>query len=229
MAILIDKLNLPDFGFDFLNVTDQVSDSDLILTKYSYSKLKIVHKNKIKADLVDLSETRIFVTFGLVLLIWEIIPAFVIIILFRVKIINNDVEPEPSLSSSSSIIRKRTLFGKNFKRLFQFRNANKQSSLLSNENINSLKNDSAKPFYSTFNDATNRSATTSGTTTLAASNKKSIFLDTNNKNDLNYDDEPCENEYDEQINNNTTYSDDMEDDQVDDLDEYDEIDTDECD
>ncbi len=39
----------------------------------------------LKADLVNLTETKKYITFTVVLLIWELIPTFVIIILFRLK------------------------------------------------------------------------------------------------------------------------------------------------
>nr|QVK45726.1 G protein-coupled receptor [Proales similis] len=63
LAITIEDSRVPDFGFDWINVSDQ-------------------------ADLVNLTETNKFITFVLVLLIWELIPAFVIITLFRVKAVN---------------------------------------------------------------------------------------------------------------------------------------------
>ena len=53
-------MKLPDFGFDWVNVSDQ-------------------------ADLVDLTEVKKFVTFSIVLLIWEIIPTSVVVIIFRIK------------------------------------------------------------------------------------------------------------------------------------------------
>ncbi len=45
-----------------------------------------------KADLVNLTETKKYITFVLVLLIWELIPTSVIIILFRVKQSNSLVD-----------------------------------------------------------------------------------------------------------------------------------------
>lgn len=53
-------MKLPDFGFDWINVSDQ-------------------------ADLVDLTQVRKYVTFSIVLLIWEIIPTCVVVIIFRIK------------------------------------------------------------------------------------------------------------------------------------------------
>lgn len=45
-----------------------------------------------KADLVNLTETKKYITFVLVLLIWELIPTSVIIFLFRVKQSNSLVD-----------------------------------------------------------------------------------------------------------------------------------------
>jgi hypothetical protein len=56
--------------------------------------------------LVNLSETKKFITFSLVLIIWEVIPAFVIVLLFRVKrkikVNSNEVINQiPSLAKGS--------------------------------------------------------------------------------------------------------------------------------
>ena len=34
LAITVDRLKLPDFGFDFLNVSDQVSKNRLLKTQF---------------------------------------------------------------------------------------------------------------------------------------------------------------------------------------------------
>ncbi|CAF0707529.1 unnamed protein product [Brachionus calyciflorus] len=60
IAITLDKLKLPDFNFDWINVSDQ-------------------------ADLVNLTEAKKYISFVVVLLIWELIPTFVIVVLFRLK------------------------------------------------------------------------------------------------------------------------------------------------
>ena len=60
IAISINRMKLPDFGFDWINVSDQ-------------------------ADLVDLTEVKKFITFSIVLLIWEIVPTSVVVIIFRIK------------------------------------------------------------------------------------------------------------------------------------------------
>jgi hypothetical protein len=59
-AISVDKMKLPDFGYDWINVSDQ-------------------------ADLVDLTEVKKYITFSVVLLIWEIIPTSAVVIIFRIK------------------------------------------------------------------------------------------------------------------------------------------------
>jgi hypothetical protein len=53
-------MHLPDFGFDWINVSDQ-------------------------ADLTTLTDAKKYATFIVVLLIWEIIPTFVVLILFRIR------------------------------------------------------------------------------------------------------------------------------------------------
>lgn len=58
LALNAVRLNLPDFNFGWINVSDQ-------------------------ADLVSLTETNKFVSFFCVLAIWELIPTFVIICIFR--------------------------------------------------------------------------------------------------------------------------------------------------
>ncbi len=58
LAITINYL--PDFGFDWINVSDQ-------------------------ADLVSLTDSGKFMTFALVIFVWEIIPLLVVIFLFRLK------------------------------------------------------------------------------------------------------------------------------------------------
>ena len=67
-----------------------------------------IYINVIKADLVNLTETKKYITFVLVLLIWELIPTSVIIILFRVKQINSLVDystfrPSLNISAGKSV------------------------------------------------------------------------------------------------------------------------------
>lgn len=64
-----------------------------------------------KADLVNLTETKKYVTFTLVLLIWELIPTFVIIILFRLKKSNWRLSNRPTdWSIQSSISVRKSVF-----------------------------------------------------------------------------------------------------------------------
>jgi hypothetical protein len=60
LAITFVGMHLPDFGFDWINVSDQ-------------------------ADLTTLTDTKKYATFIVVLLIWEIIPTSIVLILFRMK------------------------------------------------------------------------------------------------------------------------------------------------
>jgi hypothetical protein len=60
LSINAASLKLPGFDFDWINVSDQ-------------------------ADLVNLTETNKFISFFCVLAIWELIPSFVIICLFRLR------------------------------------------------------------------------------------------------------------------------------------------------
>lgn len=83
LAISVDKLELPDFNFDWINVSDQVSYifqmfEDCILKSYFNSMI-------IKADFANLTESKKYISFVVVLLIWELIPTFVVIVLFRLK------------------------------------------------------------------------------------------------------------------------------------------------
>ena len=79
LAINAVSLKLPDFNFDWINVSDQ-------------------------ADLVSLTETNKFISFFCVLLIWELIPTFVIISLFRLK--RNDRTINISVNASASFAKK---------------------------------------------------------------------------------------------------------------------------
>ena len=78
-AITAVSLKLPEFNFDFINVSDQ-------------------------ADLVDLSEKKKFISFFVVLAIWELIPTIVIISLFRLR--RNDSLTNFRSTSTSSFARK---------------------------------------------------------------------------------------------------------------------------
>jgi hypothetical protein len=60
LSINAASLKLPNFNFDWINVSDQ-------------------------ADLVNLTETNKFISFFCVLALWELIPSFVIICLFRLR------------------------------------------------------------------------------------------------------------------------------------------------
>ncbi len=60
LSINAVSLKLPNFNFDWIDVSDQ-------------------------ADLVNLTETKKFISFFCVLGIWELIPSFVIICLFRLR------------------------------------------------------------------------------------------------------------------------------------------------
>lgn len=59
-AISVNSSKIPDFGYDWINVSDQ-------------------------ADLVNLTEFRKYFAFTLILLIWEVIPISVVMVLFRIK------------------------------------------------------------------------------------------------------------------------------------------------
>jgi len=85
LAITIEKLKLPDFGFDWINVSDQ-------------------------ADLVNLTETNKYITFVVVLFIWELIPSFVIIFLFRTKYVRTTNSTIPSQYSSLKGANKKSVF-----------------------------------------------------------------------------------------------------------------------
>lgn len=79
LAITFNKL--PEFGFDWINVSDQ-------------------------ADLVNLNETKKFITFSVVLLVWELIPTSVVIILFRLKQNKYSYNPNKTLNTLSSSLTK---------------------------------------------------------------------------------------------------------------------------
>ncbi|CAH1790938.1 unnamed protein product [Owenia fusiformis] len=60
VVFLGPSCNLPNFGYDWVNVSDQ-------------------------ADFVNLDDRYNFATFGIVLFIWELMPTFVVIAFFRVQ------------------------------------------------------------------------------------------------------------------------------------------------
>ena len=57
-----------------------------------------------KADFVNLTEKSTYITFGCVLLIWELIPAFVIIFLFRIRSMNDSTNLNEFASLSTSYV-----------------------------------------------------------------------------------------------------------------------------
>ncbi|RNA38000.1 integral membrane protein GPR137B-like [Brachionus plicatilis] len=83
LAISIDGLKLPGFDFDWINVSDQ-------------------------ADLVNLTETKKYITFVVVILIWELIPSLVVVVLFRVK--QDHVSNEAILNINSYLPNEKSVF-----------------------------------------------------------------------------------------------------------------------
>ncbi|KAL5008293.1 hypothetical protein ScPMuIL_013874 [Solemya velum] len=73
------RLKVPGFGFNWVNVSDQ-------------------------ADLVNLSGGYAYLSFGIVLFVWEFLPTFIVVVFFRVKKPKTD-ETLSDLSSNSQINR----------------------------------------------------------------------------------------------------------------------------
>lgn len=88
LAIAIDKFGLPDFNFDWINVSDQVREH--LITIFNDSDFKIRNFKHFKADFVNLTETNKYISFVLVILVWELIPTLVVIILFKIKRVSNN-------------------------------------------------------------------------------------------------------------------------------------------
>lgn len=99
LAITIDKLSLPDFNFDWINVSDQVS-----IGKFGYNYvIMIKSQSYLKADFVNLTETNKYISFVLVILIWELIPTLVVIILFKIKRPSGSNETLTSINSYANV------------------------------------------------------------------------------------------------------------------------------
>ena len=107
MAISVDRLKLPDFNFDWINVSDQVIGKLFVkFFKNNFLFSSLFFFNLKKADLVNLTETNKFISFFVVLLIWELIPTFVIIYLFRLQRNTSSSSTTLNINTSNSFAKK---------------------------------------------------------------------------------------------------------------------------